>query len=183
MQRIRFAAVIMAAAALVANVAPAGATDLVYTPVNPSFGGSPLNSAHLLGLANAQRDATARDAKKNDTTGGTGTGGTGTSESDVDLFIRQLQGRLLSALASQVTDAIFGQNPQDSGTVRFGGTTVEFERTIDAITLRITDQSGTVTVISVPQLVVTNNNTSTNSALSSSLTSGNLSSSLSTPLN
>lgn len=27
--------------------------DLVYQPVNPSFGGSPLNSGHLLSIANA----------------------------------------------------------------------------------------------------------------------------------
>ena len=39
--------------------APAQAGDITYTPVNPSFGGSPLNSSHLLGLANAQRTATA----------------------------------------------------------------------------------------------------------------------------
>ncbi|HAB63800.1 MAG TPA: curli production assembly protein CsgF [Pseudomonas sp.] len=33
-----------------------GATELVYTPVNPSFGGSPLNGAWLLGSAQAQND-------------------------------------------------------------------------------------------------------------------------------
>ena len=32
----------------------ASATELVYTPVNPSFGGSPLNGAWLLGNAQAQ---------------------------------------------------------------------------------------------------------------------------------
>ena len=32
------------------------AQDLVYEPVNPSFGGNPFNSAHLLAIANAQND-------------------------------------------------------------------------------------------------------------------------------
>lgn len=32
----------------------ASATELIYTPVNPAFGGSPLNSATLLNAANAQ---------------------------------------------------------------------------------------------------------------------------------
>lgn len=132
---------------------PALAGDLVYTPINPSFGGNPLNSSHLLGLANAQRDATARDAKK----GGSGrAGGTpgGRGTSDADLFVRQLEGRLLSALAGQVTEAIFGTNPKDSGTVTFGTTTVEFVRTLDSIRLVITDTvEGTVTEIVVPQLV------------------------------
>jgi curli production assembly/transport component CsgF len=129
------------------------AQDLVYTPVNPSFGGSALNSNHLLSIANAQRGATARDAN-------TGTGvdaGTGTANeapSDADLFVRQLEGRLLSALAGQVTEAIFGSNPQDGGLVTFGTTTVQFDRSLDSITLLITDAlDGTVTEIIVPQLV------------------------------
>jgi curli production assembly/transport component CsgF len=181
-------------------VVPARAVDLVYTPINPSFGGSPLNSSHLLGLANAQRDATASDAKTTTGTGGTGSGDTGGGDSDVDLFIRQLQGRLLSALASQVTEAIFGDNPQDNGTIQFGGTTVEFERTIDSITLRITNDDGTVTVITVPQLVTTTGGASLLAASpmsseglqptlpgalagSSSLTQQPLSQSLTTPLN
>jgi curli production assembly/transport component CsgF len=132
---------------------PAAADDLTYSPVNPSFGGNPLNSSHLLGLANAQRTATARDAR----TPGSGSGDPGTTpgQSDADLFVRQLQGRLLSALASQVTEAIFGAQPQDSGTVQFGDTTVTFERTLDSIRLTITDAFGETTII-VPQLVTSN---------------------------
>ena len=145
-------------AVLVAGVvlpAASFAADLVYTPINPAFGGNPLNSSHLLAVASAQRTATASDAPvSNGGGGGGGGGGTGGS-SNVDLFISQLQGRLLSALASQVTDAIFGTNPQDHGTVTFGTTTVVFDRTTDAITLTITDHNtGEVTVISVPQLIV-----------------------------
>ena len=34
------------------------AQDIVYQPVNPSFGGNPFNSNHLLGIANAQNDFT-----------------------------------------------------------------------------------------------------------------------------
>ncbi|WP_445947201.1 curli assembly protein CsgF, partial [Shewanella sp.] len=32
------------------------ATELIYTPVNPSFGGSPLNGSFLLNKAQAQND-------------------------------------------------------------------------------------------------------------------------------
>ena len=141
------------AIAVLALSGPALAGDLVYTPVNPSFGGNALNSSHLLSLANAQRTATAQDANSSS---GTGTGGSGgdTGNTDADLFVRQLQGRLLSALASQVTEAIFGDNPQDHGLVTFGDTTVEFIRTADSIRLIITDPTG-VTEIEVPQLVTT----------------------------
>jgi curli production assembly/transport component CsgF len=71
----------------------AAAQDIVYAPVNPSFGGNPFNSAHLLGIANAQNDF--RDPKA------------AASGSQADIFSRQLQSRLLSALWSQIVDAIF----------------------------------------------------------------------------
>ncbi|MFD2648838.1 curli assembly protein CsgF [Devosia albogilva] len=135
------------------SVMCASAAPLIYTPVNPSFGGNPLNSSHLLGTASAQRTATAG----NPDTGGLGGGGGGLGQTpgstDADLFVRQLQGRLLSALASQVTEAIFGENPQDNGTVQFGDTTVTFVRTLDSIRLTIVDATGTTEIV-VPQLVV-----------------------------
>jgi curli production assembly/transport component CsgF len=132
------------------------ASELVYTPVNPSFGGNPLNSTHLFAVANAQRDATASDAKTSVSGSGSLNGTGTTSTSDAQLFVQQLQGRLLSALASQVTDAIFGNNPQNSGTVKFGDTTVTFDRTLTSIDLSIFDATtGTTTQISVPQLVTT----------------------------
>ena len=131
----------------------AAGADLVYTPINPTFGGNPGNSSHLLAIAGAQKTATAWDANVNSAGAGTGTGtGAPGSTSNVDLFISQLQGRLLSALASQVTDAIFGPDPQSHGTVKFGDTTVVFDNTGENITLTITDPTG-VTVITVPQLV------------------------------
>ncbi|MCP3054444.1 curli assembly protein CsgF [Aurantimonas marianensis] len=140
------------------SVSPAFAGDLVYTPINPSFGGSPLNSSHLFAVANAQREATASDAD-DDLTGGGGLTDPGTARNDdADLFVRQLQGRLLSALAGQVTDAIFGDNPQDQGTVQFGSTTVTFSRSLDSIRLTIFDAiDGTTTEIVVPQLVTSSN--------------------------
>jgi curli production assembly/transport component CsgF len=142
------------AALMLAMSGAASAADLVYTPINPSFGGNPGNSSHLLAVAGAQKTATALDAGSSSSSGSSGAGaGTGTTTSDASLFVSQLQGRLLSALASEVTDAIFGPNPQDHGTVTFGDTTVVFDNTGTAINLTITDPTG-VTVISVPQLVV-----------------------------
>jgi len=144
------------AALALAMAAPAGAGDLVYQPINPSFGGNPGNSGHLLSIANAQRSATARDADDGNGgfTGGTGDGGTDVRDTRADLFVRQLEGRLLSALSAQVTEAIFGDVPQDQGTVEFGDTTITFDRTPEAITLDIIDAiDGTTTTITVPQLI------------------------------
>ena len=126
-------------AGLSISTAAAG-QDLSYKPVNPSFGGNPFNSAHLLGIANAQNDFKDPDAKD--------------SGSQADIFARQLQSRLLSALSSQIVDAIFGENPQDHGTIKFGGQTIEFVRGLDEVTLTITDDgTGEVTTIVIPTFV------------------------------
>ena len=122
------------------------AQELVYQPINPSFGGNPLNSPHLLATANAQKDSGRSNSRS--LTGGL------SSQADSDLFLRQLKSRLLSSLASQVSEAIFGENPQDFGTVTFGDQQVTFERTLDSIRLVVLDDAtGTETVIEVPTLV------------------------------
>jgi curli production assembly/transport component CsgF len=70
----------------------AAAGQLTYRPINPSFGGDPLNSAHLLGIANANDRYKDPDAVDIDevldnidfgTAGTTNTGTTGTAGNGV----------------------------------------------------------------------------------------------------
>ena len=130
----------LAAAVFAAGSSGASAQDMVYTPINPSFGGNPFNSQHLLGIANAQNKYKDPDATS--------------SGSQADIFARQLQSRLLSALSSQITDAIFGENAQEHGTVDFGGQTIEWNRDLDQVTLTITnDDTGEITTIVVPTII------------------------------
>lgn len=122
---------------------PAAAQDLTYQPVDPSFGGNPFNSAHLLGIANAQNDYKDPNARS--------------TSSQADIFARQLQSRLLSALSSQIVNAIFGDNPQERGTISFGGQTIDFIRSLTEVTLTITDDgTGEVTTIVIPTFVEVN---------------------------
>ncbi len=121
-------------------VTPAVAQDITYQPIDPSFGGNPFNSAHLLGIANAQNDYKDPAAT--------------TNSSQADIFARQLQSRLLSALSSQIVNAIFGENPQESGTISFGGQTITFLRSLTEVTLTITDDdTGEVTTIVIPTFI------------------------------
>ncbi len=123
------------------TVMSAAASDLTYTPVNPSFGGNAFNSAHLLGIAGAQKPEKPRVERP------------GTTPSEI--FLRQLQSRLLSSLAGQVTDSIFGEDPQDQGTISFGNQIVNFERGLDAVLLTVVDLSaGTTTEIEIPLLQI-----------------------------
>ena len=126
-----------------AYAVPVQAQDLVHEPISPTFGGNPFNSNHILGTANAQN-------KEKDPN-------SSTSSSQADIFARQLQSRLLSSLSSQIVDAIFGENPQESGVVSFGGQTIEFFRSLDSVTLIITnDETGEETRIVVPLFVEVN---------------------------
>lgn len=136
---------ILPAIMLLSLGAPALAQELVYTPVNPSFGGDSFNSAHLLGIANAQNKYKDPNAPVQ-------------SNSQMDQFLRQLQSRLLSSLAAQVNDAIFGENPQESGTITFGDQIITFVRGIDSVQLTIQDlATGTTTEIIIPLLGAANN--------------------------
>lgn len=131
--------IILVSSALLASSTPAFASDMVYTPVNPSFGGNPFNSAHLLGIAsgiNKYKDPNAQN-----------------SQDPAQQFLRTLQSRLLSSLATQITDLIFGPNAQESGTIRFGDQVIEFVRGLDSVTLIISNLAdGSTTEIVVPLL-------------------------------
>lgn len=124
---------------IAAGSVPASASDMVYTPNNPSFGGNPFNSAHLLGIANSINKYKDPNAVN--------------SQDPAQQFLRTLQSRLLSSLATQITDLIFGPNAQESGTIKFGDQVIEFFRGVDSVTLIITNLAdGTTTEIVVPLL-------------------------------
>lgn len=125
--------------ALLGSAGSACASDLVYTPINPSFGGNPFNSQHLLGIANAINQY--RDPA------------TANASDPTQQFLRTLQGRLLSSLAGQIDELIFGENAQPTGLVRFGDQEVSFVRGADSVTLNIADlTNGTSTEIIIPLL-------------------------------
>lgn len=116
----------------------ANAQELVYQPNNPSFGGNPFNSAHLLGVANSQNGHEAPEDPE-------------AEQTQAEIFLRQLQSRLLSGLATEVSNAIFGENPQDSGRIVFDDQIIDFNRGLDSVTIVVTDVTlGTTTEIVLP---------------------------------
>ena len=94
-----FRSVALACAALGVTVG-AHATTLVYEPVNPNFGGNPLNGVNLLNEANAQNKYTDPSLSSMGTS----------SQSTLDQFNSQLQQAILSRVASSVTNSIVGTN-------------------------------------------------------------------------
>ena len=114
------------------------ASDIVYKPINPNFGGNPLNGNFLLGQAQAQNEFAV------DAANGT-----------VDRFEDRLENAILSQLARRVLDQAFGEVDDGLGE---GGIFVsgDFEVEIitsnpDVIIVQITNLvTGEVTVIEVP---------------------------------
>ena len=87
--------------ALFATLYTAGspATEIVYTPVNPSFGGNPLNGAGLMNSANAQNEYTdpRLDQALSRLTG----------LSPLDQFNQRLQSLILDRIASSISGSLF----------------------------------------------------------------------------
>ena len=68
------------------------ASELVYQPVNPNFGGNPLNGSYLLGNAQAQNDYKDPEARSS----------TFERPSELERLTSSLQSRLLSQLLADV---------------------------------------------------------------------------------
>ena len=81
------------------------ATELVYTPVNPSFGGNPLNGTWLLNNAQAQNDYDDPDLKDRTAIAGT---------SALERFSSQLQSRLLGQLLDNISTGNTGSLSTDA---------------------------------------------------------------------
>ena len=65
-------------------------------------------------------------------------------------FLRNLESRIYAQLSRQLVDALFGETPQTEGTIELEGNIIEYTSDGQFITLRITNQDGEVTEITLP---------------------------------
>ncbi|MCE9685734.1 curli assembly protein CsgF [Shewanella sp. AS16] len=119
---------IMTASAVAASYAQG--TELVYTPNNPSFGGSPLNGAYLLNKANAQNDNQAEDTEKD----------------FVTRFKESLERNIMNTITRGVANGEIIDGTYDTGDFR-----IEVASVGGGVMLTITNLlTGEVTVIEMP---------------------------------
>lgn len=95
------------------------ATEIVYAPNHPAFGGNPLNGPVLLNEANAQNKFT-------DPSISSALSRFGSQSSQLDLFNQRLQSLILDRLANSLTSGLF----DSSGNLKPG--------TVDTNTFTIT---------------------------------------------
>ena len=103
-------------------VQTASSSELIYTPVNPSFGGNPANGGFLLGLANAQRQFE--------------------QERDENTPLEEFNERLQRSLLSRITSAVTRDIVDIDGNITPGN----FETTEFLIEI-IDEGNGLVTII------------------------------------
>ena len=139
--RLFLSAILLSAAGISAS-----ASELVYTPINPTFGGNPLNATQLQAVATAQKpNAPSSTSAASSTT---------TSASQQ--FLQMLQSQLYASIASSVSTAITGTNAQQSGKITLGSTQVSWYTSLDGKHISMTDTStGQVTQIVIPAVSTT----------------------------
>ena len=120
----------------------ATATEIIYTPINPSFGGNPLNANMLLSKAQAQNKHKAPVIEK------------GYAEQ----FQDSLERTYLNRMVREITDMAFGEDIEDSifnqdSIFMSGDYQIEvITSTTDSITVKITNiLDDSVVIIEVPR--------------------------------
>lgn len=126
---------------------PVYATEIVHQFKSPSFNGVN-TSAHWLTIEN--QEATRRKAIQDKIESELKAAIQAEQNSILNKFMTNLQSRIYSQLAKQLTDNLFGPNAQDTGSFELDGNTVAFERNLDGITLTISQPDGTSTSITIP---------------------------------
>ena len=113
--------------------------EMVYTPINPAFGGNTFNYQWLLSSANAQNTF----EEKSDFSFG--------DESELNNFTESLNRQLLNKLTSDLFREQFGDGEIQPGTYMFGSLVLEISPTSGGLLINILDtETGDQTQIIIP---------------------------------
>lgn len=118
------------------------AQSFVYRPINPSFGGSMYNYSALLSMAEAQ------NTYKKSTP--SSTSATRTTATALDSFSDNINRQILSKLSSQFLKNQFGEETLKEGTYQYGDLRLDVSNGKDGINIRIIDNKGGETLITIP---------------------------------
>ena len=65
-------------------------------------------------------------------------------------FMRNLESRVYAELSRQLVNNLFGETPQSEGTITLEGNLIEYTSDGTTLTLKITEEDGTTTEITIP---------------------------------
>ena len=125
----------------------ANSEPLVHTFKSPAFNGVGYSS-HVLTIENlihtrkldikAKQESADREIARE------------LENSNLNKFLRNFESRVYAELSKQLSEQLFGDDPQESGTIEILGNTIAYVTTDDTVTLTVTDADGTVTIIEIP---------------------------------
>lgn len=70
--------------------------------------------------------------------------------SNLQKFLNNFESRVYAQLSTQLVNNLFGENPQNSGTVTIEGNTIQYVKTADTVHLTVTDANGNLTTVEIP---------------------------------
>lgn len=135
-RKVLFATFVTMVLVLIFNMT-ASATQLIWTPIFPSFGGSPFNGPWLMAQAEAQKPQEKvkywwdRDP--------------------LESFQEQLQAQMLSRLARKIIDDAFGEEAMEPGHYEVGNYVIDI--TTDALGIHVVivdPTTGNQTTVTIP---------------------------------
>jgi curli production assembly/transport component CsgF len=123
------------------------ATELTFQFKSPAFSGIGYSS-HVQTLENtessrkqtleSQRLQAAKDAAA------------ASNNTNLQKFLNNFESRVYAQLSTQLVNNLFGENPQNSGTVQIEGNTIKYTKTADQVSLTVTDAKGNITQVEIP---------------------------------
>ncbi len=123
------------------------ADQIVHKFKSPSFNGVN-TSSHYLTIEN--QEFNRRKVIKDEIKAAIEEAERDKENSTVQRFIRNFESRVYAELSRQLIANLFGETPQDSGTISLEGNTIEYSSDGSFLTLKITEADGTVTEITIP---------------------------------
>jgi curli production assembly/transport component CsgF len=123
------------------------AAQLDYSFKSPSFSGIGYSS-HVQTLENTETsrkkaidDKRLADAKE---------AAALAKNTNLQKFLNNFESRVYAQLSTQLVNNLFGENPQNSGTVEIEGNTIQYVKTTDMVSLTVTDPNGNITQVEIP---------------------------------
>jgi hypothetical protein len=123
------------------------ASELKHSFKSPAFNGIGYSS-HVLTIENlthtrkAERKAKEESARKEAEREAKNT--------NVNKFLANLESRIYAELSKQISEKLFGETPQTSGTLELLGNTIEYEMTDDNVKLVVSQADGSTTTVDIP---------------------------------
>ena len=75
---------------------------------------------------------------------------TAANNTNLQKFLNNFESRVYAQLSTQLVNNLFGENPQNSGTVTIEGNTIVYTKTSDQISLTVTGSDGNITQVQIP---------------------------------